>query len=66
MQFPVNVRDLTDEDLTQLPETVVKAIEQFERLGYKREHLVIGSEEDVFFDPELCTIDGFLGAMNFD
>ena len=64
--FPINVRDIDAKGLSELPEETREAIAKLESLGYKREHLVIGVGQVVFFDPELCTIDGFLNAMDFD
>jgi hypothetical protein len=61
---PINIRDLDAATLSALPGPTQKAIADLEALGYKREHLAIGADQTVFFDPELCTADGWLRAMD--
>lgn len=66
MKLPINVRDLGAKGFSSLAETTRSAIAALESLGYKREHLEISADQEVFYDPELSTIDGWLKAMNTD
>ena len=46
---------MDEREFSELPEDVKQAIAALERLGYPRKHLVVGTDQNVLFDPELST-----------
>lgn len=59
-----NVRDMDDKEFSALPESVREAVEEMVARGYRREHLVVASDNEVFYDPELAMLESWGAAFD--
>ena len=50
------VRNVIDVDENELPAAVREQILDHVRRGYRREHMMIGSDDRIYIHPELCML----------